>query len=68
MIILIATISVLVAFFTTRAIMGSPSSETKKVQSIDAISSDITQPDTAIFNSEAINPAIKIELNDNAAK
>ena len=64
MIILIATISVLASFFITKAVMGTPSEDTKKAQTIEAIDPTIEQPDTAIFNSEAINPAIKIELND----
>lgn len=66
MIILIATISVLAAFFITKTVVGTPSSDTKKAQTIEAIDPTIEQPDTAIFNSEAINPAIKIELNDDA--
>lgn len=64
MVILIATISVLAAFFITKAVVGTPSTDTKKAQTIEAIDPTIEQPDTAIFNSEAINPAIKIELND----
>lgn len=66
MIILIATISVLASFFITKAVMGTPSEETKKAQTIEAIDPTIEEPNTAIFNSEAINPAIKIELNDDA--
>lgn len=68
MIILIATISVMVAFFVTRSIVGTPSSETVKVKSVERINSTITEPDTAIFNQNAINPAVKIEINDSAAK
>jgi len=68
MIILIATISVMVAFFVTRSILGSPSSETVKVKTVEKIDSTITPPDTAIFNDKAINPAIKIEISDSASK
>lgn len=68
MIILIATISVMVAFFVTRSIVGTPSSETVKVKSVERINSTITEPDAAIFNQNAINPAVKIEINDSAAK
>lgn len=67
MIILIATISVMAAFFATKAIVGTPSTDEQKVKTIDSISSDISEPDTAIFNSEAINPAVKIELNENGS-
>jgi len=63
MIILIATVSVLIAFFVTRAIVGTPSSETVNVKTIDQISGEITPPDETIFNQDAINPAVKIQIN-----
>lgn len=62
MIILIATISVLAAFFITRSIMGNPSEEEVKVKTIDRISGTITEPSDKIFNDDAINPAVKIEI------
>lgn len=68
MIILIATVSVMIAFFVTRSILGTPSSEVVKVKTIDKIDATITPPDTAIFNKDAINPAIKIEISDKASK
>ncbi len=66
MIILIATVCVLVAFFVTRAIVGTPSSEAQKVKTIEKIDSTITPPDTAIFNQDAINPAVKVQINNGA--
>ncbi len=67
MIILIATLSVMVAFFVTRSIMGTPNSETVTVKSIEKIDAAVTPPDPAIFNENAINPAIKIEINDSTS-
>jgi len=64
MIILIATISVLVAFFVTRGIMGTPSEEVVKAKTIEKIDEDIVAPDPAIFNNDAINPAVKVQIND----
>lgn len=66
MIILIATVCVLVAFFVTRAVVGTPSSDTVKVKTIEKIDAEIVPPDTAIFNQDAINPAIKVQINDGA--
>lgn len=66
MIILIATVCVLVAFFVTRSVLGNPSEETTKVKTIEKIDSEITPPDTAIFNQDAINPAVKVQINDGA--
>ncbi len=68
MIILIATISVLIAFFVTRSIVGTPSEETVKVKTLERIDETITPPDTAIFNENAINPAVKIEINDGSSE
>lgn len=66
MIILIATVSVMVAFFVTQSIMGSPREEEVKVKTIEPIDASITPPDPAIFNSEAINPAVKVEIDAKA--
>ena len=66
MIILIATVCVLVAFFVTRAVVGTPSSDTVKVKTIEKIDASITPPDPAIFNKDAINPAVKVQINDGA--
>lgn len=63
MIVLIATVCVMGAFFITRAIVGTPQSEEVKVKTIEKITSDITEPDTSVFNSEAINPAYKVEID-----
>ena len=66
MIILIATVCVMGAFFITRSIMGTPGSEEVKVKTIEKITSDVTEPDTKVFNSEAINPAFKVEIDSPA--
>ncbi|MGV9002047.1 MAG: hypothetical protein ACOH18_03805 [Candidatus Saccharimonadaceae bacterium] len=68
MVILISTVCVLVAFFVTRSFMGDPGSETVKVKTIEKIDAEITPPDTAIFNKDAINPAVKVQINDGAVK
>lgn len=66
MIVLIATVSVMAAFFVTQAVVGNPASETVKVKSIEKIESATIEPDTAIFNKDAINPAVKVQINNNA--
>jgi hypothetical protein len=62
MIVLIASVSILVAFFVTKAIFGNASSANQKVQTIDRIDSSITDPDPAIFNKDAINPAVEVQV------
>lgn len=62
MIVFIASIGIVIAFFVTQAILGSPTSEAVNVQTIDEISSDITDPSEAIFNANAINPTWGIRV------
>ena len=62
MIVLIASISMLLAFFGTRAIFGDYISEDERVKTIDPISAEIQEPDPTIFNSNAINPAVEVQV------
>jgi hypothetical protein len=60
MIILIASISILVSYFVAKAIVGEAQNESVKVKTAEAISTDIVQPDTSVFNSNAINPTVEV--------
>lgn len=70
MIILIASISVGVAFAVVGAIPGlKDSSEPVKVKTIEKYSSTIDKPDAAIFNNEALNPTVDVTIgNDSQAE
>jgi len=63
MIILIASVSAIVAFFVARSIFGDVYSGTAKVKTIDPISSSIDQPSSDIFNKQAINPTVQVQIN-----
>lgn len=62
MIILIATVSVLIAFFVTRSLLGTSATESVKVKTIESIDATVQEPDTSIFNSDAINPAVEVQI------
>lgn len=64
-IVLIAGVSIAVAYFVASAIIGKPSNESVKVQTAAAISPDVVQPDTNIFNKDAINPTVEVAIGDN---
>lgn len=66
MIILIATVCMLGAFFVTRSVLGEPGSETVNVKTVERIDASIAAPDPSIFNEDAINPAVQVELNNNS--
>lgn len=63
MIILIASVSILVAYFVAKSIFGDASNGSVNVKTIDPISSEVSAPDPSIFNSNAINPAVRIEID-----
>ncbi len=64
MIILIASTSVVIAFFVAKSLFGSTYTGSAKVKTIDAISSEIIDPDKEIFNKNAINPTVKINIDN----
>ena len=62
MIILIAVASVTIAFFATRAFLGDPTEPLQKAPKIERINSSVAEPDPAIFNDQAINPAVEVQI------
>jgi len=66
MIVLIASVSILVSFFATRAIFGEGATENVKVKTIEQINADIVDPDPAIFNKDAINPAVEVQVGSDS--
>lgn len=66
-IILIASLSMLAAYFIADAMIGKPGGQTAKVKTVEKISSDIQEPDTSVFNKDAINPTVPVFIGENAA-
>lgn len=64
MIILIASISVLVAYFVAKAVIGDTKNESIKVKTADPITTEITKPDTTVFNSNAVNPTVEVIIGE----
>ena len=62
MIILIASISVILSFFIAKSIFGDVYSGSAKVKTIDKIDSSIIEPSKEIFNENAINPTVPINI------
>lgn len=65
-IVLIASLSMLAAYFIAGAMIGKPGGQTAKVKTIEAISSDIQEPDTLVFNKDAINPTVPVFIGESA--
>ena len=64
MIILIASISILMAYFIGKAVIGDVQNETVKVKTAEPITTDIDEPDPSVFNSNAINPTVEVIIGD----
>lgn len=61
-IIFIASVSILVSYFVANSVFGNVSQGTSKVKTIEPIDAEIVAPRTDIFNKDAINPAVQIEI------
>lgn len=66
MVILIASVSVLIAYFVANAIPALKSGEGKpvKVKMATPINSEVPEPDPEVFNKDAINPTIEVTVGD----
>lgn len=63
-IVLIASISVIVAYFITQSLLGGITNESVKVKTIDRIDSTFEQPSKDVFNDDAINPTVEVQINN----
>lgn len=66
LIILIVAISALTAYLVGRAVVGDPQQQSVQVQTVDAISTTVEEPDPRIFNEKAINPTVEINIGDSS--
>lgn len=64
--VLIIGVSLLVAFLVGNAIFGGRVDQPVKVETADRISADVTQPDKAVFNENAINPSVQIQIGQSS--
>lgn len=65
-IILIASISVLVAYFAAKALIGDVQNESVKVKTTEPITTEVAEPDPTVFNSDAINPTVEVIIGNGA--
>lgn len=62
MIVLIISISVLVAYFIAKSVIGDVANQSVTVKTAEEISSKLAKPDEAVFNSNAINPTVEVTI------
>ncbi len=62
MVVLIASVSVILSFFIAKAIFGDVYNGSVKVKTIDRIETTVVEPSKEIFNDQAINPTVPINI------
>lgn len=62
MIVFIASVSMLIAYFVGNSIFGNITTKGEKVKTIVPISTTVDTPDPTIFNKNAINPAVEVQI------
>lgn len=62
MVIMAASISVVVSFLIARVIFGDFYNESTKVKTFEKISSEVVEPNSEIFNRDAINPTVQVQI------
>jgi hypothetical protein len=66
LIVLIISISLVVSYFIVKAIIGNPRGKQTTAEVVDLISPDLVQPSSKIFNRDAINPTVVIQIGNPA--
>lgn len=61
-IILIVSVTLALSYFLIKAIFGTPNTQQVKVEVVEVITADIVQPSPKIFNKNAINPTVIINI------
>jgi len=64
MIVVIASIGMVIAFFVAKTIFGDVYNGSAKVKTVDPISSSVEEPSADIFNKNAINPAVQVNISE----
>lgn len=67
MIIFIASISILIAYFVAKGVLGDVKNQSVKVKVAEEISAEVSDPDPKIFNKNAINPTVEVIIGGDTA-
>lgn len=62
--ILIASITLVLSYLLVKALFGSPQDQQTKVETVEPIHANIVEPSPRIFNKDAINPTVVIQIGN----
>jgi hypothetical protein len=64
MLILIVAVSAGIAYFVAHSIFGNMTEKGQTVKTVDPITSQVEAPDSKIFNENAINPSVEVNIDN----
>jgi hypothetical protein len=64
--VLIVSLTLVITFLIVKAVFGEAKNGTTKVEKADAISASIVNPSPKVFNHDAINPTVVIQIGNPA--
>ena len=64
LIVLIVSISLVVTYFVAKAVLGDPKGQEVSAEVVEPISRDLVAPSNKIFNRDAINPTVVIQIGN----
>jgi hypothetical protein len=64
LLVLIISLSLVISYFVGKAIIGEPKKQQAKVEQVEPITADLNQPSPLVFNKEAINPTVPIQIGN----
>ena len=68
LLIIIVSVSALLAYVGANAVMGDPKEQSETIQVMpEAISTQIVPPDPEVFYDGAINPSVRVEIEDGSS-
>ena len=59
-----AVVGVVVSTFLVNMILGDPNSKSVTFKTINVVEASLVQPDSEVFNADAINPTIEVYVGD----
>lgn len=66
LLILIASIALVISFLLVKTIFGEAQADQTKVEKVEPISATLAKPPASVFNNDAINPTVVIQIGDPA--
>jgi hypothetical protein len=64
--VLIVSLTLVISFLLVKSLFGEPQNANVKVEKVEPISASLVQPSSNVFNREAINPTVVIQIGNPA--